>query len=514
MDVDFIFDGSNLAGKTIVMFEEIRYEDKLIGVHADINDEAQTIYVPAIATEALDEVTGIHLSNAGDDVKVKDTVTYKNLIPGLTYRVAGTVMDKDTKKPLQNGGKDITAEAVFTPETADGTVDVEFTFSAKEFAGKTMVLFEKLYLVKNADNADANPDDTSSKDKTPDDTQKASESENTQNKTDNTSNKVEVDNENNNPADNSEVKEVLIAVHEDYSDENQTICVPQIKTTAKDAKSGTSMFYAEKNAKIVDTVSYRNLVPGKKYKVVGTAVDKSNGAPVIANGNNVTAEAEFVAKEATGKVDVVFTFDASLLAGRTIVMFENVYYENNLIATHADITDEAQTLYVPKIGTTAIDGERKDHNSTADSSVTIVDSVAYQNLVQGQTYRVTGKLMDKATGKALVIDGKEVTAVTEFTAAGTEGVVDVTFRFNGKGMTGKQLVVFEQLDVVTADGAYAIATHNDINDAAQTITMIAPPKPKTGDYMSVVMYVLAGIAGVMAVICSFFRKKAVSKKKH
>ena len=514
VDVDFIFDGSNLAGKTIVMFEEIRYENRLVGVHADINDEAQTIYVPAIATEALDEVTGIHLSNAGDDVKVKDTVTYKNLIPGLTYRVAGTVMDKDTKKPLQNGGKDITAEAVFTPETADGTVDVEFTFSAKEFAGKTMVLFEKLYLVKNADNADANPDDTSSKDKTPDDTQKASESENTQNKTDNTSNKVEVDNENNNPADNSEVKEVLIAVHEDYSDENQTICVPQIKTTAKDAKSGTSMFYAEKSAKIVDTVSYRNLVPGKKYKVVGTAVDKSNGAPVIANGNNVTAEAEFVAKEATGKVDVVFTFDASLLAGRTIVMFEDVYYENNLIATHADITDEAQTLYVPKIGTTAIDGERKDHSSTADSSVTIVDSVAYQNLVQGQTYRVTGKLMDKATGKALVIDGKEVTAVTEFTAAGTEGVVDVTFRFNGKGMTGKQLVVFEQLDVVTADGAYAIASHNDINDAAQTITMIAPPKPKTGDYMSVVMYVLAGIAGVMAVICSFFRKKAVSKKKH
>lgn len=504
VDVDFIFDGSNLAGKTIVMFEEIRYEDKLIGVHADIDDEAQTIYVPAIATEALDEVTGIHLSNAGDDVKVKDTVTYKNLIPGLTYRVAGTVMDKDTKKPLQNGGKDITAEAVFTPETADGTVDVEFTFSAKEFAGKTMVLFEKLYLVKNADNADANPDDTSNKDKTPDDTQKASESENTQNKTDNTSNKVEVDNEDNTPADNSEVKEVLIAVHEDYNDENQTICVPQIKTTAKDAKSGTSMFYAEKSAKIVDTVSYRNLVPGKKYKVVGTAVDKSNGAPVIANGNNVTAEAEFVAKEATGKVDVVFTFDASLLAGRTIVMFEDVYYENNLIATHADITDEAQTLYVPKIGTTAIDGERKDHNSTADSSVTIVDSVAYQNLVQGQTYRVTGKLMDKATGKALVIDGKEVTAVTEFTAAGTEGVVDVTFRFNGKGMTGKQLVVFEQLDVVTADGAYAIASHNDINDAAQTITMIAPPKPKTGDYMSVVMYVLAGIAGVMAVICSFF----------
>ena len=505
VDVDFIFDGSNLAGKTIVMFEEIRYEDKLIGVHADINDEAQTIYVPAIATEALDEVTGIHLSNAGDDVKIKDTVTYKNLIPGLTYRVAGTVMDKDTKKPLQNGGKDITAEAVFTPETADGTVDVEFTFSAKEFAGKTMVLFEKLYLVKNADNADANPDDT----------QKASESENTQNKTDNTSNKVEVDNENNNPADNSEVKEVLIAVHEDYSDENQTICVPQIKTTAKDAKSGTSMFYAEKSAKIVDTVSYRNLVPGKKYKVVGTAVDKSNGAPVIANGNNVTAEAEFVAKEATGKVDVVFTFDASLLAGRTIVMFENVYYENNLIATHVDIEDEAQTLYVPKIQTTALDGERHDHNSVADKSVTIVDTVAYQNLVQGQKYKVTGKLIDKSTGKALVIGGKEVTAETEFIAEGTEGTADVTFKFNGTGLTGKQLVAYEQLYVVTDKGESIIASHEDINDEAQTITMLAPPKPKpkTSDRVMFTGFIMAGIAGLMMLVTTLFRKKAYAIKK-
>lgn len=489
VDVEFVFDGSTLAGKTVVMYENIYYNNKLVGVHADISDEAQIIYVPSVKTAATDTKTETKLTYAEKDIKITDTVEYTNLIPGKTYKVTGTAMDKETGKVIKDAdGKAVTSEAEITPETADGKVDVDFIFDGSNLAGKTMVLFEKLYLVKNADNADANPDDTSSN--------------------------VEVDNEDNNPTDNSEVKEVLIAVHEDYSDENQTICVPQIKTTAKDAKSGTSMFYAEKSAKIVDTVSYRNLVPGKKYKVVGTAVDKSNGAPVIANGNNVTAEAEFVAKEATGKVDVVFTFDASLLAGRTIVMFENVYYENNLIATHADITDEAQTLYVPKIGTTAIDGERKDHNSTADSSVTIVDSVAYQNLVQGQTYRVTGKLMDKATGKALVIDGKEVTAVTEFTAAGTEGVVDVTFRFNGKGMTGKQLVVFEQLDVVTADGAYAIASHNDINDVAQTITMIAPPKPKTGDYMSVVMYVLAGIAGVMAVICSFFRKKAVSKKKH
>lgn len=496
VDVDFIFDGSALAGKTIVMFEEIRYEDKLIGVHADIEDEAQTIYVPAIATEAIDEVTGIHLSNAGEDVKVKDTVSYQNLVPGYTYKVAGTVMDKDTQKPLQNNGADIVAEAEFTPETADGTVDVEFTFNAAEFAGKTMVMFEKLYLVKE-NVTDAADTDVSQ------DSKDNVEGDNKENDEDNTTGAQE------------EVQEDLVAVHEDIDDDNQTIYVPQVKTTARDSKSDTSMFYAQKDAKVIDTVTYRNLVPGKTYKVVGTAVDKETGAPLIVNGAEVTSEAEFTAEKASGKVDVVFTFDGSLLAGRTIVMFEQVYYENNLIATHADIEDEAQTLYVPKIQTTALDGERHDHNSVADKSVTIVDTVSYQNLVQGQKYKVTGKLIDKSTGKALVIGGKEVTAETEFIAEGTEGTADVTFKFNGTGLTGKQLVAYEQLYVVTDKGESIIASHEDINDEAQTITMLAPPKPKpkTSDRVMFTGFIMAGIAGLMMLVTTLFRKKAYAIKK-
>lgn len=494
VDVDFIFDGSALAGKTIVMFEEIRYEDKLIGVHADIEDEAQTIYVPAIATEAIDEVTGIHLSNAGEDVKVKDTVSYQNLVPGYTYKVAGTVMDKDTQKPLQNNGADIVAEAEFTPETADGTVDVEFTFNAAEFAGKTMVMFEKLYLVKE-NVTDAADTDVSQ------DSKDNVEGDNKENDEDNTTGAQE------------ELQEVLVAVHEDIDDDNQTIYVPQVKTTARDSKSDTSMFYAQKDAKVIDTVTYRNLVPGKTYKVVGTAVDKETGAPLIVNGAEVTSEAEFTAEKASGKVDVVFTFDGSLLAGRTIVMFEQVYYDNNLIATHADIEDEAQTLYVPKIQTTALDGERHDHNSVADKCVTIVDTVAYQNLVQGQKYKVTGKLIDKSTGKALVIGGKEVTAETEFIAEGTEGTADVTFKFNGTGLTGKQLVAYEQLYVVTDKGESIIASHEDINDEAQTITMLAPPKPKTSDRVMFTGFIMAGIAGLMMLVTTLFRKKAYAIKK-
>ena len=388
------------------------------------------------------------------------------------------------------------AEAEFTPETADGTVDVEFTFNAAEFAGKTMVMFEKLYLVKE-NVTDAADTDVSQ------DSKDNVEGDNKENDEDNTTGAQE------------EVQEVLVAVHEDIDDDNQTIYVPQVKTTARDSKSDTSMFYAQKDAKVIDTVTYRNLVPGKTYKVVGTAVDKETGAPLIVNGAEVTSEAEFTAEKASGKVDVVFTFDGSLLAGRTIVMFEQVYYENNLIATHADIEDEAQTLYVPKIQTTALDGERHDHNSVADKSVTIVDTVAYQNLVQGQKYKVTGKLIDKSTGKALVIGGKEVTAETEFIAEGTEGTADVTFKFNGTGLTGKQLVAYEQLYVVTDKGESIIASHEDINDEAQTITMLAPPKPKpkTSDRVMFTGFIMAGIAGLMMLVTTLFRKKAYAIKK-
>ncbi len=156
----------------------------------------------------------------------------------------------------------------------------------------------------------------------------------------------------------------------------------------------------------------------------------------------------------------------------------------------------------PEIHTTATDSETADHLTLADSRAVITDTVTYTNLLKGETYTLSGVLMDKETGKELLVDGEPVTQEMAFTAGRASGTKKLKFEFDTTGLAGKSFVV------------YAIASHNDINDAAQTITMIAPQKPKTGDYMSVVMYVLAGIAGVMAIICSFFRKKAVSKKKH
>lgn len=47
-DVAFTADGALLAGKTTVVFEDLMHEGKRIAVHADINDEGQTVHTPPL----------------------------------------------------------------------------------------------------------------------------------------------------------------------------------------------------------------------------------------------------------------------------------------------------------------------------------------------------------------------------------------------------------------------------------------------------------------------------------
>ena len=55
-------------------------------------------------------------------------------------------MDKETGKPLLVDGKPVTAETTFRPETAEGTLDVPFTFDATGLGGHDVVVFEKLFV--------------------------------------------------------------------------------------------------------------------------------------------------------------------------------------------------------------------------------------------------------------------------------------------------------------------------------------------------------------------------------
>ncbi len=239
---------------------------------------------------------------------------------------------------------------------------------------------------------------------------------------------------------------------------------PKLKTTARDATDNDNTIFAGENQTIVDTVHYENLVVGNEYDVKGILMDKATEEPILVGGEEVTAETTFTAETAVGSVELEFTFYASTLKGKTIVVFERAYREGVEVVVHADITDEAQTIYVPEIKTTAtIDGEKSI--APTDEDITITDTVSYTNLIVGKEYVVNGKLMDKNTEKEFLVDGKPITAETTFTAEKTDGEIELEFTFSGKGIERASIVVFEDM---YKDGVL-FATHSDITDVGQTV---------------------------------------------
>lgn len=219
---------------------------------------------------------------------------------------------------------------------------------------------------------------------------------------------------------------------------------------------------------LTDTVSYIGLVPGKEYKVVGVVMDKLTGEKLLVNGQEIIAETTFIAEAKNGSVDVTFVFDATGLHGKEIVVFEDLYRENVLLATHADINDEGQTVKIknPEIGTKATADGKKE--ITADK-ITITDVVSYKDLTPGKEYKLTGMLMNKATNDKLLIDGKEITAEATFTPKAPTGEVEMTFTFDARELTAEtEVVVFETLYRDDLE----FATHADITDGDQTVKIL------------------------------------------
>ena len=219
---------------------------------------------------------------------------------------------------------------------------------------------------------------------------------------------------------------------------------------------------------LTDTVSYTGLVPGKEYKVTGVLMDKETSEKLLVDGKGITAETVFVPETKNGSVDVTFIFDATGLHGKEIVVFEDLYRENVLLATHADINDEGQTVKIknPEIGTKATADSKKE--ITADK-ITITDVVSYKDLTPGKEYKLTGVLMNKATNDKLLIDGKEITAEATFTPKATTGEVEMTFTFDARELTAEtEVVVFETL----YRNGIEIAVHADIEDEGQTVKIL------------------------------------------
>lgn len=363
--VEFSFDGSNLTDSTdLVVFETIaatEAPDRILDTHEDLKDQGQTVTVkpPAIGTIATDGVDNDKDVVKDTQVTVKDTVAYVGLTVGKEYTLKGELMDKATGTVLTDAeGNPVTAETKFTPKTTAGTVDIEFTFDGSNLKdGDTLVAFEHVVY-----------------------------------------------------------KDKEIASHTEIGDIAQSVTVsePKLGTTATDGLDGDKEVPADHKATVVDAVQYKDLVPGKEYTVSGTLMVKETGEALLdADGNPVTGSTTFTPEKPEGSVDVVFEFDADLLAGKKLVAFEKLLRNDIEITFHEDIDDEDQTVEVvpPEVGTTATDTADGDKHMSADPESSITDEIAYKNLIPGDEYQVAGILMDKSTGLPL-LSGEGASAIS------------------------------------------------------------------------------------------------------
>lgn len=397
---------SQLAGTTTVVFEKLYSDGALLAAHADLEDAEQTVYIPEIHTTAKDQTTKINHTEANKTATIIDTVSYTNLLPGREYTVSGTLMNKETGKAVMANGREITASTTFTPEKAEGSVDVIFTFDASVVAPKTVVAFETLTY-----------------------------------------------------------KKIQIAVHAEITDKDQTVYIPKVYTTAIADDTKDHVTEAKKDVTIVDTVSYEGLEVDREYTVKGVLMNKATGKVITVNGKEVTAESTFTVKAQKGTVDVTFKFDGSALEDTMIVVFETLYTEGKEVGIHAEIGDEAQTVYLPKIRTNAKDGITKINHIEALPKAKIIDTVSYSSLLPGKEYTVTGTLMNKKIGEPVLIDGKKVTAGTTFVAEKAEGSVEVVFEFDASAIAGTTVVAFESMEYKGIE----VAVHADIEDENQTV---------------------------------------------
>ena len=420
--------------------------------------------VPKIGTTALDAATTDNVGSHGKKVKLVDKVSYKQLSEGETYTVKGKLMDKATGQPLLVNGREVTAEKTFTVTNANstitgdgasGSVDLEYEVDSTVLVGKTTVVFEHLYY---------------------------------------------------------DGKE--IATHADIDDEGQSVHFPKIGTTAKSRETNSNLGMPRANETIVDTVKYENLVIGKVYTVKGKLMDKATKQPIKdEHGNEITASKTFTATSKSGSVDLEYTYNSLHRQGKTTVVFEDMYHNDKLVATHSDINDEGQSIDYPNIHTKA---DVKQIGKLKDGNITIVDKVFYKNLTIGKVYTVKGKLMDKATGQPLLVNGREVTAEKTFTAARNTGSIEVEFTLPAKVLQGKTTVVFEDM---YNDGV-KIATHSDITDINQTIAIgrldVNFPygghglgSVKTGDPLALgLTLMILGISSMLLVVVIRAKKRA------
>ena len=478
---------SNKGMTLIPAFDVVVSRNKVVVDLGTLTDE----YEPEITiyTTATDKVTGEKSIIAGKSVTIVDTVTLDGLTKGTKYQLKGWEMVKSENAQLLIDGKPVESDYTFTAKKLEMEVEVSYTFNASALGGKDLVTFEELYDLSNPD------------------------------------------------------EPVKVAEHKDIEDEGQTVTIEErmitIHTNAADKATGEKMIVAGKEVTVIDTVILDGLEKGTAYQLKGWQMVKSENAQLLIDGQPVESGYTFTAKDSSMEVEIAFTFNASSLAGKDLVTFEELYDLSNpdepiKVAEHKDIEDEGQTVTITEriitMHTTATDKATGEKTIEADDKVTIVDTVTLDGLEKGVKYTLKGWEMVKSENAELLVNGKRVENDLTFTAEDSKMEVQIEFIFNASELGGKELVTFEELyDVTNPDNPIKVAEHKDIKDEGQTVTIKEKPEspttpekpstptktsdsPKTGDNTPfVALFAMMGISAAGLIFAGYKRFRRVKK---
>lgn len=190
------------------------------------------------------------------------------------------------------------------------------------------------------------------------------------------------------------------------------------------------------------------------------------------------------------------------------------------IASHADLTDEDQSVRRPAVSTVATVLNSKEIwlESTAATDITVSDSISYEGFEPGRTYRAEATLY-KTDGMQIKAAGQPVLSILEFTPETTDGEVTVNTTFSSEGLAeGDRIVVFETFyDVATKEEISTkirtqdilVSRHEDLANESQTVTVHY--RPSTGGIVP--SYTTAGTVIASVAFVTAFVWFVVSRKK-
>lgn len=259
-----------------------------------------------------------------------------------------------------------------------------------------------------------------------------------------------------------------------------------ISTSAKDRETGARYACADNHVVTVDTMYYAGLIRGETYTQKLTIMDKEKKAPLLdKDGNEVTATKTFTTSMQDGSTTLSVGYEATALAGKEIVVFEDLYLgkevnEEKLVTSERNFENEEQTIYFPALKTQAVDKKSQTNVVYADKESVIEDTVTYSNMPVGEEVTIEGIQMINQDGKpvaALDAEGKEIKSSLTFITEASEGTVKVPFSFDGSKLGGQYLTTFEVAEIA----GKPIARHEDINSDSQTVYFSEVDIEKTAD---------------------------------